>query len=246
MSQLDPDKLPRHVAIIPDRNGRWAELRGLPRIEGHRRGTDAMRETVRAAHELGIKWLTVYAFSQENRGRPPEEVDALMEMLVGYLDRETEELVRNGIRLRAIGRLADLPRSVQDRVERTARLSEANTEMTLTFALAYGGRAELVDAARRLARDVESGRLDAEAIDEKSLQDFLYAPDLPDPDLLIRTGGERRISNFLLWQLSYTELFFSDVLWPDFTKRHLVDAVLAYQGRERRFGKTPAQVREGS
>jgi undecaprenyl diphosphate synthase len=131
-------------------------------------------------------------------------------------------------------------------VERTARLSEANTEMTLTFALAYGGRAELVDAARRLARDVESGRLDAEAIDEKSLQDFLYAPDLPDPDLLIRTGGERRISNFLLWQLSYTELFFSDVLWPDFTKRHLVDAVLAYQGRERRFGKTPAQVREGS
>jgi undecaprenyl diphosphate synthase len=246
MSRLEPAKLPRHVAIIPDGNGRWAEARGLPRNEGHRVGTETMREVVRAAHELGIRWLTVYAFSQENRGRPPEEVDAIMDLLASYVDRETDELLRNGIRLRAIGRLGDLPRRVQERVERTVRLSESNAEMTLTFALAYGGRAELVDAARRLAREVESGRLESDAIDEKAFQSALYAPDLPDPDLLIRTGVENRISNFLLWQLSYTELYFSEVLWPDFGKEHLVAALRAYQARERRFGKTSEQVRERS
>lgn len=245
MARLDPHNLPQHVAIIPDGNGRWARGRKLPRVEGHRQGTETVREVVRAAHEIGISQLTFYAFSTENWARPRDEVDAVMEMLEGYLGSEVEELDANGIRLQAIGRVHDLPPTVQHQLEMAIRRTEGNDEMRLIFALSYSGRAELVDAARGLARAAESGSLDPDAIDEKTLRGYLYAPDVSDPDLLIRTGGEHRISNYLLWQLAYTELVFSDRLWPDFSKADLVDALLTYQLRERRFGLTPEQVRSG-
>ena len=244
MARLDPQRLPRHVAIIPDGNGRWAELRGLPRNAGHRRGVEVVKEVVRSAHELGIQWLTLFAFSTENWDRPRQEVDAIMAYLEEYLERDADELVGNGIRVEAIGRLGDLTPRIQARVRELVARTESNDEMRLVFALSYGGRAEIVDAVRAIARGVEAGRIDPEAIDEKCVQANLYAANLPDPDLLIRTGGEHRVSNFLIWQLAYTELFTSDALWPDFTKSHLVEALAAYQQRERRFGRTGAQTRE--
>jgi undecaprenyl diphosphate synthase len=243
MAALDPTKIPRHVAIIPDGNGRWAEARGLARNEGHARGVEVVREVVEAAHELGVRYLTLYAFSMENWGRPPEEVEAIMRLMRRYLQRETDEMVERGVRVRAIGRLELLEPQLQRRVRELARRTEANSEMVLTFALSYSGRTELVDAMRRMARAVEAGQLEPDAIDEKALQAQLYAPDLPDPDLLIRTGGEHRVSNFLLWQLAYTELWSSEVLWPDFSRADLEAALLEYQVRERRFGQTGAQTR---
>ncbi len=244
MARLDADNIPRHVAIIPDGNGRWAEARGLDRNVGHQRGTEVVREIVRAAHELGVKRLTIYAFSKENWERPQEEVEAIMALLDHYITEESDELEANGIQVRAIGRLSllkpRLRRAVETLVERTA----GNDEMILIFALSYSGRGEIVDAVRSIARQVESGRLDPEAIEEKDIRANLYAPDLEDPDLLIRTGAEHRISNFLLWQLAYTELWITDALWPDFTKRDLVDALEGYQQRERRFGRTGEQVRK--
>jgi undecaprenyl diphosphate synthase len=245
MARLDPDRIPRHVAIIPDGNGRWAESRKLPRNEGHTRGCDVMRDVVRASHELGVRILTLYAFSTENWDRPKEEVQAIMGLLAHYIETEADELDRNGIRVTAIGRLGDLRPALQDQLRALIQRTERNDEMRLTFALSYGGRAEIVDAVRKLVREVESGALDPETIDEKSIQDHLYAPDLPDPDLLIRTGDATRISNFLLWQLAYAELYVTERLWPDFRKEDLVDALVAYQGRERRFGRTGAQVRGG-
>jgi undecaprenyl diphosphate synthase len=243
MAALDSNKIPRHVAIIPDGNVRWAEARGLARNEGHARGVEVVREVVEAAHELGVRFLTLYAFSMENWGRPTEEVDAIMRLMRRYLQRETDELVERGVRVRAIGRLELLEPQLQRRVHDLARRTEANSEMVLTFALSYSGRTELVDAMRRMARAVEAGQLEPDAIDEKALQTHLYAPDLPDPDLLIRTGGEHRVSNFLLWQLAYTELWSSEVLWPDFSRAELEAALLEYQVRERRFGQTGAQTR---
>jgi undecaprenyl diphosphate synthase len=243
MQALDPAKIPQHVAIIPDGNGRWAESRGRPRNEGHARGVEVVREVIEAAGELGIGYLTLYAFSMENWGRPREEVEALMRLLERYLQRETDDLHERGVRVRAIGRLDMLKPHLQRRVRDLVRRTESNSKMVLTFALSYGGRAELVDAARSLARAVEAGRLEPDAIDEKMLQMHLYAPDLPDPDLLIRTGGEHRVSNFLLWQLAYTELWSSEVLWPDFTRADLEAALAEYQRRERRFGQTASQTR---
>lgn len=243
MKRLDAAKLPRHIAIIPDGNGRWAELRGDPRNAGHRRGTEVVREIVRACHEIGIPMLTLYAFSQENWARPGKEVDALMELLEHYLRDEAEELVSNGIRVQAIGRVERLSPQIQDELRDLMARTDANHEMQVTFALSYSGRAEIVDAIRNIARGVESGQLDPDAIDEKTVASHLYAPDLPDPDLLIRSGAECRVSNFLLWQSAYTELYFTDALWPDFTKDDLVEAVAWYQQRERRRGKTGAQVR---
>ncbi len=246
MGRLDSASIPRHVAIIPDGNGRWAENRGLARNEGHGRGTEVVREIVRAAHELGIKELTIYAFSMENWDRPQDEIDAIMGLLSRYIRHETDELERNGVRVQAIGRLDMLSPKLQRAIRGLEKRTADNDEMLLTFALSYSGRSELVDAMRGIAREVESGRLDPEAIEEKDIREHLYAPDLRDPDLLIRTGVEHRISNFMLWQLAYTELWITDALWPDFTKRDLVDAVHAYQRRERRFGRTGAQVRKGS
>ncbi|HVH18025.1 MAG TPA: isoprenyl transferase [Myxococcota bacterium] len=235
----------RHVAIIMDGNGRWAERRGLSRIEGHREGLEAVREVVRAAGDLGIEVLTLYAFSLENWNRPQAEVAELMRLLEHYLEVELPEVVRNDIEVRAIGRLDRLPPSVRRRVDEAIQKSRGGRAMRLVFALSYGGRAEIVDAARKLVRDAERGSVDPEAIDEKTFAAYLYDPELPDPDLLIRTGAESRVSNFLLWQIAYTELFTTDVMWPDFRAEHLRLALRDYRARERRFGLTSAQVRGG-
>jgi undecaprenyl diphosphate synthase len=243
--RIRAEAIPEHVAIIMDGNGRWAERQGLDRIQGHRAGIESVRAVVRAAHELGVKVLTLYAFSTENWSRPKGEVDALMGLLEYYLDAEIEELDRNGIRLRAMGRLERLPDAAQAALQAAIVRTRDNTEMTVLFALSYGGRTEIADAARKLARDVEQGKLDPDSIDEKTFAAALYEPELPDPDLLIRTGGEARISNFLLWQLAYTELHVTDTMWPEFRKSHLVDAIYAFQQRERRYGRTSEQVREG-
>ena len=235
--------MPRHVAVIMDGNGRWAERRGLSRIEGHRAGLEAVRAVVRAAHELAVRNLTLYAFSLENWSRPKAEVDELMRLLEHYLEAEREEVMRNRIRVRAIGRADLLPPGVRRRLEQVIEESKENREMTLVFAISYGGRAEIVDAARKLLRDFELGKVDPERLDEKTFAAYLYEPELPDPDLLIRTGGESRVSNFLLWQIAYTEIHSTEVMWPDFRKGHFVEALLDYQSRERRFGLTSAQVR---
>ena len=240
--RIQAETIPRHVAVIMDGNGRWAERRGLDRVQGHRAGIEAVRATVRAAHELGVRFLTLYAFSTENWSRPKGEVDALMGLLEHYLAAELEELDRNGIRLRAIGRLERLPELARVKLKEALERTRDNSEMTVIFALSYGGRTEIADAARKLARDVESGKLDPEQIDEKTFGAYLYDPEIPDPDLLIRTGGEARVSNFLLWQIAYAELHVTDVMWPDFRKNDLVEAVWDYQQRERRYGLTSAQV----
>ena len=242
-ARLDPKKIPRHVAIIMDGNGRWAQERNLSRIEGHRRGLESVRAVVRGAHELGVKVLSLYAFSLENWNRPKLEVEELLRLLEHYLERELDEVDRNGIRVRAIGRLDRLPPAVRNKIDEAVARTRGNREMDLVFAVSYGARAEIVDAARRLLRDAEHGKLDPERLDEKAFSAYLYAPEIPDPDLLIRTGGEHRVSNFLLWQIAYTEFFISDVRWPDFRKSHLVEACLDYQSRERRYGLTSAQVR---
>ena len=244
-ARLRPEDIPRHVAIIMDGSGRWAERRGISRIQGHREGLEALRAVVRAAHELGIGFLTLYAFSLENWNRPKAEVNELMRLLDHYLEVEIDEVMRNGIQLRAIGRLERLPSAVAESVRASVERTRGNREMVLAFALSYGGRAEIVDAARRLCREVELGKIDPESVDEKVFAAHLYDPDLPDPDLLIRTGAESRVSNFLLWQIAYTEIHTTDVMWPDFRKANLVNALLDYQGRERRFGRTSAQVRDG-
>jgi len=241
--RLVPERIPNHVAVIMDGNGRWAQRRGLSRIEGHRQGLEAARAVVRGAHELGVRYLTLYAFSLENWSRPKPEVDELMRLLDHYLESELAEVLRNGIRVRAIGRLERLPAPVQDRVRDAVLRTRDNAEMTLVFALSYGGRAEIVDAARRLLRDAEHGKVDPEALDEKTFAAYLYDPEIPDPDLLIRTGAEQRVSNFLLWQIAYTELYTTPVMWPDFRKTDLVEALCDYQSRERRFGLTSAQIR---
>ena len=241
--RLDAKRIPHHVAIIMDGNGRWAQGRGRSRIEGHREGLEAVRAVVRGAHELGVKVLTLYAFSLENWNRPKHEVEELMRLLEHYLARELQEVHRNGIRVRAIGRLDRLPPSVRAKIEEAQALTRENREMQLVFAVSYSGRAELVDAARRLLRDAEQGKIDPERLDEKLFASYLYEPELPDPDLLIRTGGEQRVSNFLLWQIAYSELYITDLRWPDFRKSHLVEAIRDYQGRERRYGLTSAQVR---
>jgi len=239
---LRPELIPRHVAIIMDGNGRWAERRGISRVQGHRAGLESCREVVRSANDLGIDYLTLYAFSIENWNRPKDEVRELMNLLETYLDQEIEEVMRNGIRVLAVGRGDRLPPSVRTRVDAAVERTRNNREMTMIFALSYSGRTEIVDATRKLARDVENGKVDPDRIDEKVFASYLYAPEVPDPDLLIRTGDELRVSNFLLWQIAYTEIYTTRVMWPDFRKQHLVEAVLDYQKRERRFGKTSAQV----
>jgi undecaprenyl diphosphate synthase len=241
--RLSPEEIPRHVAIIMDGNGRWAQDRGLSRVEGHRQGLESVRAVVRAAHELGVGVLTLYAFSLENWNRPKFEVDELMRLLEHYMAQELDEVDRNGIRVRSIGRRDLLPPSVQAKIAEAEQRTRDNREMQLVFAVSYSGRAEIVDAARRLLQDAEQGNVDPEQLDEKGFAAYFYEPELPDPDLLIRTGGEARVSNFLLWQIAYTEIYFSNVRWPDFRKKHLVEAFRDYQGRERRYGLTSAQVR---
>jgi undecaprenyl diphosphate synthase len=227
---------PVHVAIIMDGNGRWAKARGLPRIAGHKRGADAVRETVRAAAELGVSYLTLFGFSSENWKRPAAEVQDLMGLLRIYLRSEVAELSRNGVRFRVVGERSRLAADTIALIEEAEAMTAANSGLVLTLALSYGGRQEIVQAARRLAEQTAAGRLDAAAIDENLFARHLFTADIPDPDLLIRTSGEMRISNFLLWQCAYAELAFLDVLWPDFTKRHLEQALREFEGRERRWG----------
>lgn len=236
-ARLEPELLPKHVAVIMDGNGRWAELRGLPRIAGHREGIQSVRELISHCLELGIQALTVYAFSQENWNRPSQEIDSLMGLLEFYLSTERSKLVDQGVRFRAIGRIESLPLSATQWVRTTEQETAHLDKLHLTVALSYGGRSEITDAAKRLLQDVQKGQLQPSDIDESRLQQYLYTHDLPDPDLLIRTSGETRISNFLLWQLAYTELYFTPTLWPDFRRREFLLALLEYQRRDRRFGR---------
>jgi len=229
--------LPVHVAVIMDGNGRWARKRGLPRLAGHRAGTEAVRSTIRTSAKLGIGALSLYTFSLENWNRPRLEVGGLMRFLKEVLRSEFLELRENNIRLEAIGRLDMLPRDTRRVLEETIAKLAGNTGMKLVLCLSYGGRAELVDAARRLARDAAAGSVAVEEVDEAFFRRYLYDPELPDPDLLIRTSGEMRISNFLLWQLAYTEIVVTDVLWPDFRGEHFCAAIKEYLRRERRFGR---------
>jgi undecaprenyl diphosphate synthase len=243
---LRPDEMPRHVAVIMDGNGRWAERRGLSRIDGHREGLESVRAVVRAAGDLGVDYLTLYAFSLENWNRPQAEVSELMRLVEDYLDSELEEVMRNDIEVRTIGRPERLPPSVRARVEDAVARTRGNRAMTLVFALSYSGRAEIVDAARRLMRDAELGKIDPERLDEKTFGAYLYDAEIPDPDLLIRTGAESRVSNFLLWQIAYSEIYVTGVMWPDFREDDLRGAIHDYQTRERRFGMTGEQVRSRS
>jgi undecaprenyl diphosphate synthase len=237
VADLDLRRLPRHVAIIMDGNGRWAQRRGLKRTDGHAAGEEALFDTVEGALDIGLSWMTVFAFSTENWRRPLDEVRFLMGFNERLLEKRRDELHERGVRVRFVGRRGGrVPARVRRRIEETEELTRRNTTMTLAFAFNYGGRAELVDATRAVARDVAAGRLDPDRIDERVLRRHLYATDMPDPDLLVRTSGEYRISNFLLWQLAYSELVFTDVLWPDFRREHLVAAIAEYQRRERRFG----------
>jgi len=233
-----PERLPRHIAAIMDGNGRWARQRGLAdRIRGHEAGIESVREIVRTCGELGISALTLYAFSVENWQRPRHEVSALMALLKRFLRAEVGELTENNVRLVASGRLADLPEDVQTELASTMAATASHSGLVLNLALSYGGRAELVDAVRRLAAEVRKGHLDPDAISEADVAGALYHPELGDPDLLIRTSGEMRVSNFLLWQIAYAEIVVTPVLWPDFRRRDLYAAILEYQKRDRRFGR---------
>ena len=239
MDGIDPRRSPpAHVAIIMDGNGRWAKSRGLPRVAGHRRGAEAVRRTVEAATDLGVSYLTLYGFSSENWKRPPGEIHDLMGLLRHYLRAEIADLHRNGVRLRIIGERDRLGPDIVTLAENGERLTQDNTRLHLTIALSYGSRGEIALAARRLARLVEAGRLSADAIDENAVAAQLLTVDMPDPDLIIRTSGEQRLSNFLLWQSAYAELVFVETYWPDFGKADLERAINDFCGRERRYGAT--------
>jgi undecaprenyl diphosphate synthase len=231
--EVDPGRLPRHVAVIMDGNGRWAQKRGLPRAEGHKAGSASVREIVETAARLDIGFLTLYAFSSENWKRPPQEVGRLWRLLRENLIKEDSLLDRNDIRLRVIGRRQGIPKHVLKELERVEALTGTNRRMTLVIALNYGGRGEIVDAARQI---MEEGKTKPACLDEKTFSAHLSTEGIPDPDLLVRTSGEMRVSNFLLWQIAYTEIYVTPVLWPDFRRRHLLEAILDYQKRDRRFG----------
>ncbi len=233
---LDRERMPAHVAIIMDGNGRWARERGLPRIAGHREGINTVRRIVRASGDLGLQVLTLYVFSSENWSRPRREVEALMGLLEYYLQKEVAELDKNGVRLRSMGRLAELPARVQKVLEDGRKALAGNDGLILNLALNYGGRAEIVDAVREIAAAAAAGRIAPEEVGEETIHRYLYSPDLPDPDLVIRTSGEQRMSNFLIWESSYSEFCVTPVLWPDFSRQHLVEAILEYQRRSRRYG----------
>ncbi|MBO7495140.1 MAG: isoprenyl transferase [Salinivirgaceae bacterium] len=236
------ERLPRHIAVIMDGNGRWAKKQGNARIFGHKNAMKAVRDVCEACAELGVDYLTLYAFSTENWNRPKMEVMGLMDLLVSAINTETDTLIKNNIRLNAIGRLTDLPEKVlvnlKDAIDRT----KDNTGLTLTLALSYSSKVELVEAVQSVARDIEAGKISADSIDASVISDHLYTRGMPDPDLLIRTSGEFRISNFMLWQLAYSELYFTPILWPDFDKEELYKAIVDYQQRERRFGMTSEQI----
>ena len=240
--RIDTNNLPQHIAIIMDGNGRWAKKQGLMRAMGHEKGTKAVREVVEGASEIGVKNLTLYAFSTENWNRPKMEVDALMKLLVSSLKKEIKTLQENNIKLNAIGILDNLPAKAYKELHEVIHKTGENTRMTLTLALSYGSREELTQAVKEISEKVKNGEISAKAIDESVINKHLYTRNLPDVDLLIRTSGEQRISNFLLWQIAYAELYFSEILWPDYRRDDLFEAIYNYQNRERRFGKTSEQI----
>jgi len=242
-SRIDTGRLPRHVAIIMDGNGRWARQRGKPRTFGHQNGVTSVRETTEAAAELGIEYFTLYAFSTENWSRPKFEINALMTLLLQTINKETKTLNENNIRLQTIGDTASLPLRTRKQLEKAMRDTAGNSRMTLTLALSYSARWEILKAVKNIAEGVVEGDIDLNAINSNLLSSFLETKDMPDPELLIRTSGECRISNFLLWQIAYTELYFTPKLWPDFRKDDLYQAIIDFQGRERRYGKTSEQVK---
>ena len=242
MERLNKNRLPTHLAIIMDGNGRWAQKRLLNRVIGHEKGIDAVRRVVRLSRELGIKYLTLYAFSNENWNRPSIEVSALMKILNKFLLKELPEMMENSIKLSAIGRLDLLPESAQKTLQRCIKETENNKGMVLNLALSYGGRTEIIDAVRRLAGDLDKGKISVENLTEEEFSNYLYTAGMPDPDFLIRTSGEMRVSNFLLWQIAYAEIYVTDTLWPDFGEEDLITALLDFQKRERRFGLTGSQI----
>jgi undecaprenyl diphosphate synthase len=229
-------KIPRHVAIIMDGNGRWAKQKNMVRVQGHRAGAESVREVVKAAGEFGVKFLTLYAFSVENWKRPKSEVQTLMGLLEKFLSDELPEMIKNNIRLQAIGRLSDLPDNVRDRLHQCIEATRENTGLILILALSYSGRVEIIEAVHSIIREIKLGHLDSAQVDEQVFNHHLYTRYYPDPDLLIRTSGEMRLSNFLLWQLSYTEIYITPTLWPDFRRQHLAEAIIDYGSRQRRFG----------
>jgi len=242
-NKLNKDRIPNHVAIIMDGNGRWAQERGEHRIVGHQNGVTAVRQAVECAAEVGIKYLTLYAFSTENWSRPQEEVSGLMSLFVDAMEAEVPSLMKNNIRLRAIGDLKSLPEDVQTKLNHSLEQTESNTGVNLVLALSYSSRWELIDAMTSIAEKVEQGILKSTDINENTISSHLTTNDIPDPELLFRTSGESRLSNFLLWQVAYSELLFVPEYWPDFTKEKFCEALFEYQGRERRFGKTSEQVK---
>ena len=249
MSQIDQiDKLnvPQHIAIIMDGNGRWAKQQGENRIYGHYEGVNSVRDIVEGAGQVGVKYITLYAFSTENWNRPKEEVDALMELLVSTISMETPQLNKNNVRLQAIGNLNSLPPACLAELNESIELTSKNTGLTLVLALSYSSKWEIINAVKQIAVDVKNGTINSDDISEKDIEKYLCTKNIPDPELMIRTSGEHRISNFLLWQLAYAEFYFTETLWPDFRKEDLFTAILNYQNRERRFGKTSEQLTQPS
>lgn len=239
---IDRTNLPKHLAIIMDGNGRWAKKQGKLRVFGHENGMKTVRKIIEATASLGIEYLTLYTFSSENWNRPKLEVEALMMLLIKGLKKEVEAMHKNNIRLNAIGDLESFPKNIQKELHKAMELTKENTRLTVTLALGYGSRQEIIEGVKKIALDVKNGIIAADNIDELLVNQYLYTQNMPDVDLLIRTSGEYRISNFLLWQIAYAELYFTEVLWPDFTEEHLHQAILDYQNRERRFGKTSEQL----
>ncbi|MFM9989114.1 isoprenyl transferase [Flavobacterium sp.] len=243
LTSINTDNLPKHLAIIMDGNGRWAKKQGMLRAIGHENGTKSVRTTVEACAKLGIENLTLYAFSTENWNRPKLEVDLLMKLLINSLKKELATLVKNNIKLNSIGNLENLPKSVQKELIEVIEKTKDNTRMTLTLALSYGSREEIINAVKKISDKVKNNIISIDSIDDSIFNKHLYTHNLPDVDLVIRTSGEHRISNFLLWQIAYAEFYFTDVLWPDFSEENLYEAIISYQKRERRFGKTSEQIK---
>ena len=241
-SQINADNLPNHIAIIMDGNGRWAEMKGKPRVFGHKNGVTSVKEVIEGCREIGVNYLTLYAFSTENWNRPKLEVRTLMALLVSSLRKELNTLVKNNIKLNTIGNIENLPEKAQAELAEVVEKTKNNTSLTLTLALSYGSREEIVNVIRNISKKVVNNQIAIEEINENIINNHLYTFSLPDVDLLIRTSGEKRISNFLLWQIAYAELYFTNTLWPDFRKENLFNAIVDYQQRERRFGKTSQQI----
>lgn len=242
--KIRQESLPKHIAVIMDGNGRWAKKKGAARVFGHKNAIKAVRDVTEGSAELGVKYLTLYAFSTENWNRPKLEVTALMELLISTLSSEIKTLMDNDIRLESIGDTDSLPQKCQNELNEAIAKTSANKRMTLILALSYSGRWDIAQATKRIALDVEAGKLKAESINQETIDNYLVTSGVPDPELLIRTSGEQRISNFLLWQMAYTEFFITETLWPDFRKEHLYEAIVSYQERERRFGKTSEQIKK--